>query len=84
MHTQFLSQEVYMRSLTDDTDASTYFADLPQTHKRRNPFIFPSDESNPLKIVNLVEALKGATPSWLEHSFISARTSRRLFPVAGD
>ncbi|KWU41782.1 hypothetical protein RHOSPDRAFT_22376 [Rhodotorula sp. JG-1b] len=53
LHTQFLSQEVYMRSLTDDADASTYFADLPQTHKRRNPFIFPSDESNPLKIVNL-------------------------------
>ncbi|KAG0659060.1 hypothetical protein C6P46_005356 [Rhodotorula mucilaginosa] len=72
LHTQFLSQEVYMRSLTDDTDASTYFADLPQTHKRRNPFIFPSDESNPLKIVNLVEALKGVTPSWLEHGFISA------------
>jgi hypothetical protein len=35
LHTQFLSQEVYMRSLTDDTDASTYFADLPQTLRCR-------------------------------------------------
>ncbi|GAA5989455.1 hypothetical protein JCM10908_000480 [Rhodotorula pacifica] len=72
LHTQFLSQEVYMRSLTDDADAKTYFADLPQTHKRRNPYIFPSDESNPLKIVNLVEALKGASRSWLRDSFMAA------------
>lgn len=59
IHTQYLQQEIYLHSLADDMDAKAFFADLPTTHKRRNPYIFPSPESNPLKIVNLAEAYKG-------------------------
>ncbi|BGP08072.1 killer toxin resistant protein [Rhodotorula toruloides] len=74
LHTQYLAQEVYLRSLTDDMDASSFFADLPTTYKRRNPYIFPSPETNPLKIVNLVEALDGVHRGWL-HSFYIEGTS---------
>ncbi|BGP32069.1 killer toxin resistant protein [Rhodotorula toruloides] len=74
LHTQYLVQEVYLRSLTDDMDASSFFADLPATYKRRNPYIFPSPETNPLKIVNLVEALDGVHRGWI-HSFYIEGTS---------
>ncbi|BGP24642.1 killer toxin resistant protein [Rhodotorula toruloides] len=74
LHTQYLAQEVYLRSLTDDIDASSFFADLPTTYKRRNPYIFPSPETNPLKIVNLVDALDGVHRGWV-HSFYIEGTS---------
>lgn len=60
-----------MRSLNDDNDAANFFADLPHTHDRRNPYIFPSVETNPLKVLNLVDALEGADPSWLFECFIA-------------
>jgi UDP-glucose:glycoprotein glucosyltransferase len=78
LHTQYLAQEVYLRSLTDDMDASSFFADLPTTYKRRNPFIFPSPETNPLKIVNLVDALDGVHRGWV-HSFYIEGSALLLF-----
>lgn len=82
LHTQFLAQEVYMHSLTDDDEVTTYFAELPRTHKRRNPHIVPSDDNHPLKIVNLLHALEGATTSWLEEGFFEGSESQRKKTVA--
>ncbi|GAA5851194.1 hypothetical protein JCM8547_004161 [Rhodosporidiobolus lusitaniae] len=69
LHTQFLAQEAYANSLTDKHDASTYFADLPSTHKRRNSYIYPS-ETNPLRFVNLVEAFKGIDPVYVKNDYV--------------
>lgn len=69
-HVQFLQQMIYIDSLTDDHDANRYFYDLPTTHARRNPYIFPSPETNPLKIVNLVDAAKSVQGSILRSTFI--------------
>ncbi|GAA6062062.1 hypothetical protein JCM10212_003560 [Sporobolomyces blumeae] len=72
LHIQFLQQEAYLGSLTDKHDAQAYFADLPSTYKRRNPYIFVSPEQNPLKIVDLLDAYNGVMPSFVESFYISA------------
>ncbi|KAK4048009.1 killer toxin resistant protein [Microbotryomycetes sp. JL201] len=54
-HIQFLQQAVYVGQLDDLQDANRFFYDQSTTHKRRNPFIFPS-EQQPLRIINLAEA----------------------------
>ncbi|GAA5951905.1 hypothetical protein JCM21900_004180 [Sporobolomyces salmonicolor] len=74
LHTQFLQQEVYVGALTNDMDAKSFFADLPTTHKRRNPYIFPSAETNPLRIVNLVDAFKGVDPAVMESFYVEGVT----------
>ncbi|KAM0749302.1 hypothetical protein T439DRAFT_327029 [Meredithblackwellia eburnea MCA 4105] len=56
LHTQFLQQEVYLGNLEDSMDVNYYFYTLPTTYGRRNPYIFPVQETNPLRIVNLVDA----------------------------
>ncbi|GAA5885662.1 hypothetical protein JCM6882_007517 [Rhodosporidiobolus microsporus] len=76
LHTQFLQQEAYSGALTDKHDASQYFAELPSTHRRRNPFIFPSLETNPLKIVNLVEAFDGVDPRFVNNFYIEGAADR--------
>ncbi|KAL8279773.1 hypothetical protein RQP46_007868 [Phenoliferia psychrophenolica] len=55
LHNQFLQQEVYQNHLLDEADANTYFYDLATTYGRRNAFIFPVPETNPLRVVNLVD-----------------------------
>ncbi|GAA5860419.1 hypothetical protein JCM1840_000253 [Sporobolomyces johnsonii] len=74
LHTQFLQQEVYVGALTNDMDAKSFFADLPTTHRRRNPYIFPSAETNPLRIVNLVDAFKGVDPAVVKSFYIEGVT----------
>jgi UDP-glucose:glycoprotein glucosyltransferase len=69
-HTQFLQQEIYLESITDNTDVDRFFYDLPTSHTRRNPYIFPSPEKNPLKIVNLVDAIEGVPASFLKSTYI--------------
>lgn len=65
---------IYRDLLTDDVDVNRYFFDLPTTHARRNPHIFPSPETNPLKIVNLVDAAKGVHASMVKSTFIEGGT----------
>lgn len=61
---------IYLDKLTDSQDVNRYFFDLPTTHARRNPYIFPSAETNPLKIVNLVDAGKLVSTAFVERLFI--------------
>ncbi|GAA6027206.1 hypothetical protein JCM8097_002483 [Rhodosporidiobolus ruineniae] len=70
LHIQFLQQEAYYNKLTDETDAKAYFADLPSTHKRRNPYIFPSLETNPLRFANLLDAYEGIDPAYVNRGWI--------------
>ncbi|BGP48159.1 killer toxin resistant protein [Rhodotorula kratochvilovae] len=72
LHTQYLQQETYLHSLTDDMDAKLFFANLPTTHKRRNPYIFAAPESNPLKIVNLAQAFEGVNRSYVHTFYVEA------------
>ncbi|KAK4698563.1 UDP-glucose:glycoprotein glucosyltransferase, partial [Phenoliferia sp. Uapishka_3] len=58
LHTQFLQQEVYLDSLNEKSDVNNYFYDLEICFSRRNAYIFPVPEKNPLKIVNLVNATR--------------------------
>ncbi|GAA5851766.1 hypothetical protein JCM9279_004400 [Rhodotorula babjevae] len=81
LHTQFLQQEFYLQSLTDSTDAKTFFVNLPTTHKRRNPFIFVSD-SNPLKVVNLAKAFDGVDRTFT-HGFYIEGASGDLNETTG-
>ncbi|GJN89390.1 hypothetical protein Rhopal_002370-T1 [Rhodotorula paludigena] len=76
IHTQYLQQEIYLHSLTDDMDAKAFFADLPTTHKRRNPYIFPSPESNPLKVVNLAEAYKGLPRGYTTSFYVEGESGK--------
>ncbi|GAA5830729.1 hypothetical protein JCM11251_001055 [Rhodosporidiobolus azoricus] len=76
LHTQFLQQEAYSGALTDEDDASTYFAELPSTHKRRNPYVFPSPETLPLKMVNLVDAFEGVDPKFVKHGYVEGAADR--------
>lgn len=64
LHTQFLAQEAYTGSLTEDVDVKYYFADLPSTHRRRNPWIYASEEK-PLQFVNMVDAYNGINPKFV-------------------
>lgn len=75
---QFLQQETYLNSLTDDHDANTYFADLPSTYERRNPYIFTSNENNPLKIVDLLNAYDGIIPKSVESFYIEGSKSKSI------
>ncbi|GAA5977891.1 hypothetical protein JCM11641_006101, partial [Rhodosporidiobolus odoratus] len=74
LHTQFLQQEVYLGKLDGKVDAKTYFADLPSTHKRRNPYIFPAVETNPLRFVNLVEAFEGIDEGFALEGYVEGVT----------
>lgn len=69
-HVQYLQQMIYQDLLTNEVDVNRFFFDLPTTHARRNPHIFPSPETNPLKIVNLVDAVKGVHASMHKSTFI--------------
>ncbi|GAA6015304.1 hypothetical protein JCM10207_008942 [Rhodosporidiobolus poonsookiae] len=73
LHIQFLSQEAYLNSLTNDVDAKFYFADLPTTHRRRNQWIFPS-ETSPLKFVNLMDAFDGINKPFVQNFYIEGTT----------
>jgi UDP-glucose:glycoprotein glucosyltransferase len=69
-HVQYLQQMIYRDLLKDDADVNRYFFDLPTTHARRNPHVFPSPDTNPLKIVNLVDAAKGVHASMFKSTYI--------------
>ncbi|SCV74361.1 BQ2448_6793 [Microbotryum intermedium] len=70
-HVQYEQQEVYFDKLTSQTDIANFFYDLPTTHKRRNRLVFTS-ETNPLKVVNLVEATRGVKREFVERTWIEA------------
>ena len=55
LHVQYLQQMIYLDEITNKDDVNRFFFNLPTTHKRRHPLVFPS-ETNLIKIVNLVEA----------------------------
>ncbi|GAA5899753.1 Kre5p [Sporobolomyces salmoneus] len=76
LHLQFLQQQVYLGSLTDEHEADTYFADLPSTYSRRNPYIFSSADAKPLKIVDLIEAQTGILPKYVESFYIEGTSGR--------
>lgn len=61
LHVQYLQQLIYLDELTSATDVNRHFYDLPTTHVRRNPLVFPT-ASNPIKIVNLAEVSKTVQP----------------------
>lgn len=71
-HVQYLQQVIYQDKLKNSQDVNRYFFNLPSTHARRNPYIFPSQETNPLKIVNLVDAAKSIGDTFVQHLFIEA------------
>ncbi|KDE08402.1 hypothetical protein MVLG_01438 [Microbotryum lychnidis-dioicae p1A1 Lamole] len=73
-HVQYEQQEVYFEKLTSETDVDNFFYDLPTTHKRRNRFVFTS-ETNPLKVVNLVEVFEGVEREFVEGTWIEAAPS---------
>ncbi|KAM0787865.1 hypothetical protein ACM66B_003917 [Microbotryomycetes sp. NB124-2] len=73
-HVQFLQQAVYVGQLDDLQDVNRYFYDQATTHKRRNPFVFPS-EQYPLRVVNLVEARKGKALELTFFGSVSANAS---------
>jgi UDP-glucose:glycoprotein glucosyltransferase len=80
LHTQFLAQEAYTGGLTDDLDVKTYFADLPSTHRRRNSWIYPSEEK-PLSFVNMVEAYNGIQPGFVQNFYSEGSASPSLLAV---
>lgn len=67
---------IYTDQLVSSMNVNTYFYDLPTTHERRNPFIFPGadGETNPLRIVNLVDAVEG----------LDQRVTKGLFVEGGE
>lgn len=69
-HVQFLQQMIYLEKLKSSQDVNRYFFDLPTTHSRRNPYTFPSPETNPLKIINLVDAGKLVSDVVMQRLFI--------------
>ncbi|KAJ3249147.1 hypothetical protein HDU78_007109 [Chytriomyces hyalinus] len=57
---EYLQMKVYEGAVRDRQNIYDYFMTLPNVHKRRNEYIFPS-ESHPLRFVNfLAGASKGA------------------------
>ena len=46
---------MYQDELSDNTNVNLYFYSLPTTYSRRSAYIFPVPETNPLKVVNLVD-----------------------------
>lgn len=60
MQMQYVMQQLYLGALDDTDDVSTYFYDHPDTYSSRNPFVFPDDERNPLRFVD-VAAFEEAT-----------------------
>jgi UDP-glucose:glycoprotein glucosyltransferase len=54
---------MYIGKLVDpeeSLDVSVYFYDLPTTVKRRNPFIYPSNQPGSLRVINLPEIFERA------------------------
>lgn len=60
MHIQYLTQQLYLQAIDDDTAIGTYFYDLPETYGSRNKWIFPDEEKNPLRIINVSTLAKTA------------------------
>ncbi|GAA6009058.1 hypothetical protein JCM11491_005730 [Sporobolomyces phaffii] len=84
VHLQFLQQQAYLGALTDEHDANNYFADLPSTYERRNPYIFASPETNPLKIVDLLHAHDGVMPEFVESFYIENIAPKARRQVDGE
>ncbi|GJE88514.1 Thioredoxin-like domain-containing protein [Phanerochaete sordida] len=59
---QHIQEAVFSGALTDDDaeNVENYFYDLPSTAARRNRYIYPSDKTGELRIVNLPELLASA------------------------
>ncbi|KAK4053247.1 killer toxin resistant protein [Microbotryomycetes sp. JL221] len=70
-HIQYLQQAIYFGQLGDTQDVNRYFFEQPSTHKRRNAFIFPS-EQNPLKFINLAEVAGKVSNSLFAESFFES------------
>lgn len=66
---QYLQQAVYFSAMKNSDDVARYFYDLPTTHKRRNPHIFPS-EQDPLRVVNLAAVSKHNSLAPLNRRFV--------------
>lgn len=71
-----------MGSLTDEHVAETYFADLPSTYERRNPFVFASADVSPLKVVNLLDAYDGVMPEFVDAFYIESGEWLRYYSVS--
>jgi hypothetical protein len=67
-----------LEDLTDDHEAAYYFANLPTTYDRRNPYIFSSMETNAPKIVDLLHAYNGVMPKFVETFYIEGSESHSL------
>ena len=53
---QYLTQQLYIQTIADhDTDIGNYFYDLPGTYASRNTYIFPDEEKNPLRIIDVAD-----------------------------
>jgi hypothetical protein len=78
MTTQLLQQAIYLNQ-AGPSNATTYFYDLPTTFKRRNPYIFPSTSSNPLKIVDLVDVFSVIDRDLAQSPFIEGSTLLSCF-----
>ncbi|GJF00041.1 glycosyltransferase family 24 protein [Phanerochaete sordida] len=59
---QHIQEAVFAGTLTDDDaeNVENYFYDLPSTAARRNRYIYPSDKTGGLRVVNLPELLGNA------------------------
>lgn len=64
---------MYLEDLTDEHQAENYFADLPSTYERRNPFIFSNTETNTLRTVNLWQAYDGVMPKFVQSFYLQGR-----------
>lgn len=53
MHVQYLTQQLYVQAIDDSSDIGNYFYDMPDTYKSRNAWVFPDEEKNPLRFVDL-------------------------------
>lgn len=69
LHVQYLQQMIYTDEIKNSDDVNRYFFDLPTTHKRRHPLVFPS-ETNEIKIVNLIDATRLLQPQFARAMFI--------------
>ena len=70
LHVQFLQQQTYLKHVTNGDDFDNYFYDLPTSYRGRSRFTFPNADTNPLVIVDLVEAFKELPQSIIDHSHI--------------
>jgi hypothetical protein len=58
-HIQYLTQQLYLQEIDDlATDIGNYFYDLPESYGSRNAFIFPDEDKNPLRILDVSDIEK--------------------------